>query len=280
MASHLRLLHAESLAMPHTQTLTPRRIGMLTPSSNTVLEPYTSAMFAPFGDNASAHFGRFRVVEISLSQTSLSQFDTRPVLDAAERLADAQLDLIAWNGTSASWLGLERDRALCAAITAATGVPATSTMLAYDAFFRATGVKTLGLVTPYLSEIQDRIIANYADQGIQVVADARLEDRGNFSFATYTKDKVAGMVRHVATARPDAIAIICTNFRGAPIAQALEDEIGIPVIDSVAITAAHTMAGAGLDPARVTGWGSVFQTFADLSKTGLKPAFDTSLATD
>ena len=237
-------------------------------------------MFAPFGETGSAHFGRFRVVEISLSQSSLSQFDDRPVLDAAARLADAQMSLIAWNGTSAAWLGLDRDRALCAAITAETGVPATSTMLAYDAFFRATGVKTLGLVTPYLTEIQDQIIANYSDQGIRVAADARLEDRGNFSFATYSKDKVADMIRDVATAKPDAIAIICTNFRGAPVAQALEDEIGIPVIDSVAITAAHTMACAGLDPARVTGWGSVFQTVADLSKTGSKPAHDTSLPTD
>jgi len=47
-----------------------KRVGMLTPSSNTVLEPYTSAMFAPFGDEASAHFGRFRVVEISMSNAS------------------------------------------------------------------------------------------------------------------------------------------------------------------------------------------------------------------
>lgn len=258
----------------------PRRVGMLTPSSNTVLEPYSSAMFAPFGETGSVHFGRFRVVEISLSQDSVDQFDDRPVLDAAERLAEAQLDLIAWNGTSAAWLGLEHDRALCAAIAAATGVQATSTMLAYDRLLQAMGVRTLGLVTPYLSEIQDRIIANYAMRGIRVVADARLEDRGNFSFATYGADRVAGMVRDVAAARPDAIAIICTNFRGAPIAQSLEHETGIPVIDSVAITAAHTMATVGLDPARVTGWGSVFPRIAALSKTGTNPAQDIPLPTD
>ncbi len=153
-------------------------------------------------------------------------------------------------------------------------------MLAYDRFFRATGIKTLGLVTPYLSEIQDKIITNYAEQGVHVLADARLEDCGNFSFATYSKKKVAAMVREVATARPDAIAIICTNFRGAPIAQALEEETGIPVIDSVSITAAHSMATVGLNPARSIGWGSVFQTIADLSKTGTKPTQDTHLATD
>ena len=71
-----------------------RRIGMLTPSSNTVLEPYTSAMFAPFGQEASAHFGRFRVVEISMSEASQSQFVMDPILDAAERLADTGLDTV------------------------------------------------------------------------------------------------------------------------------------------------------------------------------------------
>ncbi len=236
-----------------------RRIGMLTPSSNTVLEPYTSAMLAPFGDEASVHFGRFRVVEISMSEASQSQFTLEPILDAAERLAEAEPALICWNGTSASWLGLEKDRALCAEITARTGVPATSTILAYDALYRAMGVTRLGLVTPYIEDIETRMIANYAALGIEVVSTARLDDKGNYSFATYPPEQVGTMVEQVAEAKPDAIAIVCTNFRGAPIAARLEEVTGIPVLDSVAVTAAHCMREVGLDPGRVTGWGSVFQ---------------------
>lgn len=236
-----------------------RRIGMLTPSSNTVLEPYTSAMLAPFGEEASAHFGRFRVVEISMSEASQSQFTLEPILDAAERLSEAQPALICWNGTSASWLGLEKDRALCAAITERTGVPATSTILAYDAFFKAMGVKRLGLVTPYIADIEDRMIANYAAQGIEVLRAARLEDKGNYSFATYPPEQVGALVEQVAEARPDAIAIVCTNFRGAPVAARIEQVTGVPVLDSVAVTAAYCLRKVGLDPGRVTGWGSVFQ---------------------
>ncbi len=257
---------------PASKTNTARRVGMLTPSSNTVLEPYTSAMFAPLGDHGSVHFGRFKVVEISMSAASQDQFGVGPILDAAQRLAEAHTHCIAWNGTSAAWLGLGRDRDLCARIVEATGVPATSTMLAYDTLFRARGVKRIGLVTPYISEIQDRIIANQARQGIEVVADRRLEDRGNFSFANYAADHVADLVRGVAESRPDAIAVVCTNFRGAPVAAALEAETGIPVYDSVAITAALTMRAVGLDPARITGWGSVFASVADLSSTDLDAA--------
>ncbi|PUB17453.1 maleate cis-trans isomerase family protein [Yoonia sediminilitoris] len=246
------------------ERLTGKRVGMLTPSSNTVLEPYTSAMFAPFGDAASAHFGRFRVVEISMSDASQGQFTDAPILEAAKSLAEAEVDLIAWNGTSASWLGLEKDRALCAMITAETGIKTTSTSLAYDRLFAGIGLKTLGLVTPYLSEVQERIITQYATQGIAVTADARLEEKVNHAFGTYSTAQIAKMIRDVAQSRPDAISILCTNFRGAPHAAALEAEIGIPVFDSVSVTAAHCMCELGLDPTRVTEWGSVFQRFAQL----------------
>lgn len=245
-----------------------RRVGMLTPSSNTVLEPYTSAMFAPFGDEATALFGRFRVVEISMSEASQSQFTLDPILEAAERLAEAKPHLIAWNGTSASWLGLEKDRALCAAITERTGIPATSTILAYDALMRDMGVKRLGLVTPYLGEIERLMIENYAALGIEVVASQRLEDKGNYSFATYPPEQVGAMITEVAQADPDAIAVVCTNFRGAPVAVRIEDATGIPVLDSVAVTAAHCLARVGLDPARVTGWGGVFARTASMSTPG------------
>jgi maleate isomerase len=79
------------------------RLGMLTPSSNTVLEPITMAMLAGVS-GVTAHFSRFKVTEIALSQQALGQFDHGEVLRAAELLAHAKVDVIAWNGTSASWL--------------------------------------------------------------------------------------------------------------------------------------------------------------------------------
>lgn len=232
---------------------------MLTPSSNTVLEPYTVAMLSAFGDSVSAHFGRFRVTNISLSEESRTQFVAEPILEAARQLADARVDAIAWNGTSASWLGFDKDEALCRAITAETGVPATSSILALNESLRLLGARTLGLVTPYLSEVQERIIANYAGIGVEVIADRRLEDRGNFSFAEYAPEQIEILIREVAESRPDAIAVVCTNFRGAPIVARLEAELGIPILDSVAITVWNTVRLIGLDPSRITGWGRVFQ---------------------
>ncbi len=237
----------------------PRRVGMLTPSSNTVLEPVTSAMFAAMDGAATVHFARFRVVEISMTKSSQAQFELNPILEAAERLAEAKVHCIVWNGTSAAWLGLERDRTLCARIAERTSIPATSTMLAFEALFQSLGVRRIGLVTPYLTEIQERIIANFATQGIEVVSDRRLEDRGNFSFARHGLGTIREMIRDVARVRPDAIAVVCTNFRGAPVAAEMEGELDIPIIDSIAVTAAHTLRMVGLNPACISSWGRLFE---------------------
>ncbi|OYY81134.1 MAG: Asp/Glu/hydantoin racemase, partial [Rhizobiales bacterium 35-66-30] len=87
-------------------------LGMLTPSSNTVLEPVTQAMVAGLPE-VSAHFGRFKVTEIALSDRALAQFDDGEILRAAELLAHAKVEVIAWNGTSSGWLGFEADARLC-----------------------------------------------------------------------------------------------------------------------------------------------------------------------
>src|SRR5258707_5322118 len=144
-------------------------LGMLTPSSNTVLEPVTTAMLAELPE-VTAHFSRFKVTEIALSPTALAQFDDSEILRAAELLAHAKVDVIAWNGTSSGWLGFDRDVRLCERITAATGIPACTAMLALNEAFERVGVKRLGFVTPYRDDVQALIDANYAAAGYTVAA--------------------------------------------------------------------------------------------------------------
>ncbi len=236
----------------------PKRIGMLTPSSNTVLEPYTSRLFMPFMETVSVHFSRFKVTEISLSEQSLKQFDHDTIMEAAYRLAEAKVDCITWNGTSAAWLGMEQDELLCSRITRETGIQATSTMAAYAEAIQCAGAKRLALITPYTSEIQDAIIARYHAAGFEIVHDTRLEDPGNFSFADHATEEIKGYAMKAAESKPDAILILCTNFRGAPIAAEVEARTGILVMDSVSITAWQTLRLVGEDPSEIMGWGSVF----------------------
>jgi maleate isomerase len=231
---------------------------MLTPSSNTVLEPLTSAMLAGLPE-VSAHFGRFKVTEIALSVASLQQFDDSEILRAADLLAHARVDVIAWNGTAASWLGFDRDERLAGQITAATDIEAVTTTLAFRELLGRADARRIGLVTPYTADVQAKIVANWRTAGLACAAERHLGIADNFAFAEISEAEVERMIREVVGEGVDAVAIVCTNMRGAPVAARLEGELGRPIYDSVAVTLWKCLAVAGVDPARVQGWGGVFQ---------------------
>ena len=233
-------------------------LGMLTPSSNTTLEPVTTAMIAGLPE-ASAHFGRFRVTEIALSDKALGQFDDSEILRAAELLAHAKVGTIGWNGTSSGWLGFDADERLCRRITEATGIPACTSVLALNEIFTLTGVKRFGLVTPYLDDVQAAIVRNYAQSGFECVSERHLRLRDNFSFSEVSADEIRAMVRDAAKAKPDAITIFCTNLRGAPLVEELEAETGIPIYDSIATVVWKALRLVGADTQRIKGWGRLFQ---------------------
>jgi maleate isomerase len=235
-------------------------MGVLTPSSNTALEPLTSAMVAAVS-GVSAHFSRFTVTEISLKEASLLQFDDSKILEAARLLADAKVDVICWSGTSSSWLGFERDRQLCARITEATGIPATTSVLALNEVLTLAGAKTLGLVTPYMQDVQQRIIANYRNIGVDCSAERHLDISVNFDFSEVEPETLARLTREVAAVQPDAITMLCTNLRSTQLVEALELELGIPIFDSSATVVWKALKLMGIDTRQMQGWGRMFRDF-------------------
>ena len=237
------------------------RLGMLTPSSNTVLEPVCAAMLRSVPE-VSLHFGRFRVTEISLRSESNDQFAFEPMLGAASLLVDAKVNTICWNGTSASWLGLDRDRDLCATIARSTGVQATSSVLAMFEIMRRAGLKRVGIVTPYIDRVQELIVENFAAEGISVIAERHVGLSENFAFANVTAGQIAEMIRGVAADGAEAALVLCTNVRGGPLAAELENETGIPILDSVATAVWGALRVAGVSPRRVRGWGRLFDEFS------------------
>ena len=233
------------------------RLGMLTPSSNTALEPITCAMLAGV-EGISVHFSRFKVTEIALSESSQAQFDPTGILRAAELLSHAKVDVIAWNGTSASWLGFDRDERLCEQITKATGIRACTTVLAYRDLFRQLPAARIGLVSPYTADVQDRIVVNWRSRGLNCVAERHLSLADNFSFAEVPEIEVARLCDEVVRQGADAVAVLCTNMRGAGVAERLERKLGVDVFDSIAVTLWACLVATGVDPSIIRGWGGLF----------------------
>lgn len=243
----------------HPPTMkTGLRLGVLTPSSNTALEPLTSAMVAAL-PGASAHFSRFKVTDIALSDVALGQFDDSKILAAAELLADARVDVIGWSGTAAGWLGFDADLRLCERIRERTGIPATTAVLALNELLALKKVQRLAFVTPYTADVQARILANYRAHGIETVAERHLGIRVNHDFACVAPATLRTLMDEVVRERPQAITTFCTNLRAAPLAADVERAHCIAVLDTVSTTVWGMVRAAGGSPAAITGWGQLFQ---------------------
>ena len=224
------------------------RIGVLTPSSNTALEPLTNAILSGL-PNVHAHFARFRVTNISLSDQALGQFDDSNILAAAEMLADAKPDVITWSGTSAGWMGFEKDILLCERITARTGIPASTAVLALNELLTLKHIKRLGIVSPYTEDVQQKIVRQYASANIEVVGEVHHDISVNYDFA---------LVDTVSQAQPEAIVTYCTNLRAAQLADHFEQKSQVVLLDTVSTTVWGALRKVGVDPSEIKGWGKLF----------------------
>jgi maleate isomerase len=228
------------------------RIGMITPSSNTCVEPLTYRILAGVED-VTVHFSRIPVTTITLDASA--QFAAEPMLHAARLLGDARVDVLVWNGTSGSWLGAGHDEERVRLLREATGIPATTTTLAMAEAFAQLGVQRLGLVTPYTGDVVDRMAEQYAARGVTVVAERHSGLSDNDAFARIPgadlEELVCGAARNV-----DAVAVVCTNLAAAPLVSGLEAELGVPVLDSVAVTLWWALRMSGRD-GPVEGWGAL-----------------------
>lgn len=248
--------------MPKPQRI---RLGILTPSSNTALEPLTHALLASFNVQQStyhitAHFSRFPVTTISLSPSGLAQFDLAPILTAAELLAHAEVDIIGWSGTSAGWLGFDKDIRLCEEIEKATGIKATTSILALNKALGLWGIEKLGLITPYLDDVQMKIMENYAAIGV-VIEEGMEKHLGvvkNTDIADIGEEVLDGLVKDVVGKRVDAVTTFCTNLVAAQRVEFWEKEHGIPVFDTMATVIWDMLAECGVDAKGVNGWGMIF----------------------
>ena len=147
---------------------------------------------------------------------------------------------------------------MCERITAATGIPACTSVLALNEIFDNTSVREFALVTPYLDDVQAKIVDNYAKSGYRCIDERHLGRSVNFSFSEVTEGQVSDMVREVAAARPKAISTFCTNLNAARVVPTLERELGIPIYDTVSTAVWKSLKVAGVDTRLVKGWGRLF----------------------
>ena len=221
---------------------TRARIGLMVPSGNAICEAELHAMLPP---GVVALITRLELR--GSSEADLSKRLDR-LEEAAGLLADARPGLIGFHCTAVSTFAPERAGEIPARMTRATGLPAVTTADAILAALEALGAKRILLVTPYIAAVHEREITFLAAHGCAVVGGDMMGINTNAEMAQIPPEAIAAQARGAARAAPgaDACFISCTAIRSAGVIEALETEIGMPVITSNQVMAWHVLRRLGL----------------------------------
>ncbi len=233
-----------------------KRFGTVTPSSNVVVEQVTQAILRDFPE-ISAHFSR-----ISFAGTAdpfPDDYDWQGMTEAARLLGPAKLDAVCWNGSKGGSVGFEKDREICRRFREVAGAPATTSTLVLDETLRRDGARKVAFVTPYRDDFIDKVKRVWEAEGYSCVAGLGAGLSDNYSYSTLDAGRIRDMTRKAVAAKPDAVIFYCTNMVGAPLVDELEQELGLPIYDSVSVAVCQCLWLLGVETARGGKWGSLFR---------------------
>jgi maleate isomerase len=239
------------------------RIGLLVPTGNTVMEPEFNRM-AP--DGLSVHANRVYLESVIPEHLKGMEGEAE---DSARALVSCRLGVIAFGCTSGSFVGGKGyDDLLADKIAAATGLPATTTAGAVLRSLRLLGVGRVALATPYIDAVNAIEEKWLEDNGIEVTRSAGGGIVENADIQECEPRAAYERARGVDNDRAEAIFISCTGFRTIEIIEALEDDLGKPVITANQATFADCLRLLGVRAVR-PGFGCLFEaTFAAMGSPG------------
>ncbi|MEM1428063.1 MAG: Asp/Glu racemase [Pseudomonadota bacterium] len=170
------------------------------------------------------------------------------VLTEAARLfpSGARFSAIGYGCTSGTaQIGAGRIRAL---IQAGAETPCvTEPVSALIAACRALGVRRIGLVSPYVAEVSDRLRQVLAEAGIDVSGFASFNQSREETVARISAQSIRDAAQNVADhAECEAVFLSCTNLRTLDVIDAVERATGTPVLTSNQVLGWHLTALAGL----------------------------------
>jgi maleate isomerase len=237
------------------------RIGVLVPPGNPTVEPEFYRM-APAG--VTIHFARLGSGDApGMAGTADGMVErTRAYLDTlpgvARTLAEVMPAVVVLGQTATSYVvGFKDDPALAERIASLTGAKAVTAAGAVFAGLQQLAVRKLALATPYPESISSLGKAYWEAAGFTLVKHHRLDDV--ISIYEETEARAAHLARAANVADADAILISGTGLPTIGVLDALERELGKPVITSNQASLWRALRVAGLrEP--ISGFGRLLRT--------------------
>jgi maleate isomerase len=220
------------------------RVGLIVPSSNTVMEV---DLYRRLPEESTLHTARMHLVETTPEAEESMLDDHLPV--AVRDLASARPDVVVFGCTSAGALrGNDYEAELVRRIAGETGAEAISVAASVRAAIRRRGARRVGVVTPYVDSLNEKIRESLEADGIEVAAIHGLGIDENFAIAAVGPEAIADFAARCFgdDAGIDLLFASCTNFRALDAVAAIERTLGVPAITSnlAALEAVLTAIGA------------------------------------
>jgi maleate isomerase len=234
-----------------------KRIGLLVPSSNSVMEV---DFYRRVPAGVTIHTARMFMEETTPEAESemLDEF----TFPAARALATVRPHAIVFGCTSAGALrGNAADARLCEELAEETGIPVVSTIASVRRAIGRRNSRKVGVITPYVDELNQKIKESLEADGLEVVGIDGLGITENFAIAQVRPEDIVDFAeRSFGDSDIDLLFASCTNFRALEAVDAIEERIGVPALSSNLAVLEGVLAALQIDEAAVRGTGQ--QPFA------------------
>lgn len=203
-------------------------IGLIVPPADGKVPPEGAILYPHLA---------FEAIGLAIPEVSPAGFNA--VVDAiAEKsrtLASRGAKAISVMGTSLTFYrGAEVNRQIQAAVQEATGLPATTMSNAVVNALRKTGVKRVALATAYIDDLNQRLEAFLREEGFDVAAVRGMSLTEVKQVHSVKPDAVKELAKTVfdMDRSADGLLISCGGLLTLDILDALETELGVPVVAS------------------------------------------------
>jgi maleate cis-trans isomerase len=232
------------------------RIGFLVPPGNPTVEPEMTEL-APMG--VSVHFTRLSATGSTGAHAGQDERTREQIasLDEATRLMaliSPQAIVLAHTATSYT-LGLDAEAALVRRLEASSGTRFVTAFSGVVEALRFLGVRRIAYATPYDEALTERGRGHLTLHGFDVVGMARLE--GVRSIYEETAARAYAIGRQADRPEAEAVFLSGTGMPTLAIVQALEDDLGKPVISAASAMMWAALGAAGVSVKR-PGYGRLF----------------------
>lgn len=232
------------------------RIGVICVDSSQVIEPEFRAMAPP---GVSVHATRIYLPWVSVQ--GLKEMGESPELErCTELLAGSRVNSIVYGGTSVSFLeGPGWDQELIRRMEKfSRGIPCTTATTAVTRALKALKLRRIAVATPYPAEVDQRLVAFFTAAGFDILSIKGQGIEVPLEICAQTPETIYPFVKSADHPEAEGIFVSCADYRVGAVTEALEKDLGKPVVGAIQASFwdAKRLAGIG---ASVPGFGTLLR---------------------